>query len=478
MRHMETVSREQDISDAVDRLLSPNRPSFRRPPDPSVLKALAETEEAAAPVVPKEFRVETDAAMSRIVLVVPRHGGPDASALRDAIETRPEEAASSARAAAPPAITAIDGARWTVRAGPKGADCEALVEVLAWDDLADAAMPTAIRHGLRATARTVWTYLSTGALVRLWHLRRGAVMAAGSRLLPFAAEVVLALGVGLVSGRLLAGGLAPLLSSVDLPNWPGVLVASFAGASAAFLVLRNLRRNDGRIGAYAPMRGLAYLSSGRGAYPPALEERIVSFSERIGWALRQRVREVVVVGQGDGAALAVSALVEAVQWGELPDGAPAVSILTLGQSIPLIGFLPEAGRLRADLRDLSLRRDICWLDVSDPADLHAFALCDPVAVCGVAQDDRKGPLVLASSCGRFRGRDALSVWRQNGLRLRDRYLEPMGDEGRDYDWMRVILGRLPMRKFLGGRPPASGRIDIRGSAYINMSRPPPEPEDD
>ena len=475
MQHMESSLRAHEIEDAVDRLLAPNRPSFRRPPDLDGIDGPAPRSSVRQAAPAAEIAVESDAAMSRIVLVVPRYRGPDAAGLR----TLAFPDAGKGGEGGPRATSAAtDRVRWTARLGPKGADCETLVEVLGWSDLPQAAIPTAIRGGFRASLRTLSTYASTGAFRRLWHLRRSAVLAGAARFAPLGAQAALAMVAGLASGRMLAGSLAPLADAAGMPGWPVALVGTLAGASAVLLILRAFRRNEDWLQAYDRLRGIAFLASRNGAYPSELEQRIAGFAERIGWALRQPVREVVVVGQGDGAALAVSALCEAVRWGELPDGAPAVSLLTLGQTIPLIGFLPDAGRLRADLRDMSLRRDICWVDMSDPEDLHAFALSDPVAVCGVAPEDRVGPLVLRAAPRRGARPGARDVARDHGLTFQDRYLDARPDGGRDPDWRRVLFGGLPVRRLLGGRPPSAGRIDVRGSAYVGTSRPRPEPDED
>ena len=55
----------------------------------------------------------------------------------------------------------------------------------------------------------------------------------------------------------------------------------------------------------------------------------------------------------------------------------------------MVAFLPDAKQLRQDLRDLSESDDLTWIDVTAPGDGCSFALCDPVAVCGVARDIKK-----------------------------------------------------------------------------------------
>ena len=65
----------------------------------------------------------------------------------------------------------------------------------------------------------------------------------------------------------------------------------------------------------------------------------------------------------------------------LPERRPALSLLTLGQVVPMVSFLPEARRLRRDLAYLATREELTWVDVTAPGDGCAFALCGPVSVC-------------------------------------------------------------------------------------------------
>jgi hypothetical protein len=46
---------------------------------------------------------------------------------------------------------------------------------------------------------------------------------------------------------------------------------------------------------------------------------------------------------------------------------------------------------------MSAQRQITWVDVTAPGDGCTFALCDPVAVTGVAPPDQKWPLVLSAA---------------------------------------------------------------------------------
>jgi hypothetical protein len=104
-----------------------------------------------------------------------------------------------------------------------------------------------------------------------------------------------------------------------------------------------------------------------------------------------------VVGHSSGAHLAVSILADLIRQGRVPANGPALSFLSLGQVVPMVSFLPKADRLRADLHYLSARDELTWVDVTAPGDGCAFALCDPVAVSGVAPADQRWPLVISAA---------------------------------------------------------------------------------
>ena len=92
----------------------------------------------------------------------------------------------------------------------------------------------------------------------------------------------------------------------------------------------------------------------------------------------------------------MSILADLIRAG-LPTNRPALAFLSLGQVVPMVSFLPKANRLRADLRYLSARTELTWVDVTAPGDGCAFALCDPVAVTGVAPPDQRWPLILSAA---------------------------------------------------------------------------------
>jgi hypothetical protein len=90
--------------------------------------------------------------------------------------------------------------------------------------------------------------------------------------------------------------------------------------------------------------------------------------------------EVLIVGHGLGAVLAINVLGRALtRDAALGSKGPRVALLTLGASLPVVGFNPEARGFRNRLRQLAEAPDVDWVDVQSRDDLLSFAPFDPIA---------------------------------------------------------------------------------------------------
>ncbi|GAB5445942.1 hypothetical protein [Gymnodinialimonas sp.] len=351
-----------------------------------------------------------------------------------------------AQAAAP------EGARfgWGVAAQMEGTSVRAELEVLYWADIVRKGMAAGVLASYGQLARTAWIYIGSGALFRLMRLRKGPVIAAlypvavllGQALL---AAVLVAVGAGL--GAAVGGGLGA---------WAGALVGGVLGV----VFLRWCARQD-HLYAWYLMKDYAFSSGLRGAYPPEQEARMAKFADRIAEVLQGDADEVLVVGHSSGAYIAVSVLADLIRAGRVPPDGPVLSLLTLGHVVPMVSFLPEARRLRGDLAFMATQ-DVAWVDVTAPGDGCAFALCDPVAVSGVAPEDKRGPLVISAAFSQ-----TLSEARQKALKwqlfeLHFQYLNAFDalPERRDaYDYFRVTAGPMTLGARFATRAPSGSRIE-------------------
>jgi hypothetical protein len=278
--------------------------------------------------------------------------------------------------------------------------------------------------------------------------------------------------VGMLLGQLaLALALAWAAVALGAALWPGGAGAALglvAGAALAVAVLRWFKARDNKLFAYYLMHDYAYSARYGGANPPALEARMADFADAIAQALTADVDEVLVVGHSSGAHLAVSVLADLIRAGRVPAQGPRLAFLSLGQVVPMVSFLPRAHRLRADLAYLSARDEIAWVDVTAPGDGCAFALCDPVAVSGVAPENKRWPLVFSAQFTRSLSPERWRALRWRFFRLHFQYLCAF-DRPLDYDYFAITAGPLSLGARYAGRPASKSRIERAVSKYTSVA---------
>ncbi|AKO96647.1 hypothetical protein MALG_01462 [Marinovum algicola DG 898] len=321
---------------------------------------------------------------------------------------------------------------WHVTGEFDGAVVETEVEVLVWSDIVKHSMGHGILISYLRMIYTAIAYIGSGAFWRLARLQKGPVIAALYPVVMLLLEAVLAALV--VWGAVKLG----LLLSPWV-GWLGPLVGGAAGLALPWALLEQFRRWDGKLFVYYLMHDYSYNARAFGAMPPELETRIAEFVESIAAACDDPVDEILVIGHSSGAHLGVSVLSDLIRAGHVrPDG-PALGFLSLGHVVPMVSFLPRAWRLRADLAYLSERDEIFWVDVTAPGDGCAFALCDPVAVTGVAGPAKKWPLVFSAAFTKTLSPERWKALRWRFFRLHFQYLCAFDRPG-DYDYFQITAG--------------------------------------
>ncbi|MEQ9693924.1 hypothetical protein [Shimia sp. SDUM112013] len=334
---------------------------------------------------------------------------------------------------------------WYVTGHIDGTVTEADFEVLVWSDIVRDSMEQGIAGTYLQLVRTAWAYIGSGALWRLMRLRKGPVIAA---LYP-----VVFLLVQLLIAMISAYGIGQLLA-MTLPDW-----TAWVGVVMVPLVLNWFRKRDGKFFAYYLMHDYAYSAQSKGANPPELETRLSEFADVIAEALQGDVDEVLVVGHSSGAHLGVSILADLLRAGRVPADGPALGFLSLGQVVPMVSFLPKAGRLRQDLHDLCQRDEIAWVDITAPGDGCAFALCDPVSVSGVAPEaGKRWPLVVSAAFTQTLSPERWKELRWRFFRLHFQYLCAFDRPG-DYDYFQITAGPRTLAARYAGRSPSKSRIE-------------------
>ncbi|WP_415920548.1 hypothetical protein [Tateyamaria sp. SN6-1] len=346
---------------------------------------------------------------------------------------------------------------WQVEGVMDGALVHADIDVLVWSDIVRDSMEASIPGTYAQLVRTAWIYIASGALARLMRLRKGPVIAALYPVGMLIMQALIALTAWWALWRV--GGTV----------WPGpgAWAGAVLGLGAFVALLRWFKAKDGKFFAYYLMHDYAYSASTRGANPAPLEARMAAFADSIAAALTSDVDEVLVVGHSSGAHLGVSILADLIRDGRVPENGPRLGFLSLGQVVPMVSFLPDAHRLRADLQYLSARPELAWVDVTAPGDGCAFALCDPVAVSGVAPPDKRWPLVFSAAFTQTLSPKRWKALRWRFFRLHFQYLCAF-DRPKDYDYFQITAGPVTLADRYADRPPSKSRIDVAVSKYTSV----------
>ena len=234
--------------------------------------------------------------------------------------------------------------------------------------------------------RKRWTRSNFGVLMEILRytakfLRRGVV--ARTLLVSWPTFITMIYPPALVALAVLLSLLAGWLMLISA-GW----VAGTLAALAVFLGLVQLRAPlEDKITAFWLARILSFIADQGDGAIGGLDDRLDGFAARLAAAMGEDLDEVLLVGHSIGTQLAVSVSARAAR---LRPGA-ALSLLTLGHTIPLQSFQPKAAQFRAELKEVAHNPDIHWIDVSAAIDSACFPLTDPVTASGIAQANAAKP---------------------------------------------------------------------------------------
>ncbi len=106
--------------------------------------------------------------------------------------------------------------------------------------------------------------------------------------------------------------------------------------------------------------------------------------------------------------------------------------------------------------------------MSAPGDGCSFALCDPVAVSGVAPEGQLWPLILSAAFTQTLSPETWAALKRRYFRLHFQYLCAFDRPG-DYDYFRITAGPLTLAERFRGRKPSSSRITTALSPFRDVA---------
>jgi hypothetical protein len=104
---------------------------------------------------------------------------------------------------------------------------------------------------------------------------------------------------------------------------------------------------------------------------------------------------------------------------------------------------------------------VTWVDVTAPGDGCSFALCDPVAVSGMAPAGQLWPLVISAAFTQTLSPARWKALRWKFFRLHFQYLcafDNLPGRRSDYDYFRITAGPITLAQRFRGRKSSSSRI--------------------
>lgn len=331
-------------------------------------------------------------------------------------------------------------AAWTLRADDAGMPVETHYEFMRWDDVVRAHWP---RH--------TWELWRDVITTTVFNLRHGSLWAMYKLSWPpaFALFVPFLLLFGVVAGIPQLGGVAGWAAWRAFGH-PGPAIVAFA-LVAAMVIWLGLAL-ESRYSMYWMMRSYAFTAQQALGRTPDLEARLDEHAQRLADRLGEgRDDEVLVVGHSSGANMAASIVARALR--RLPAVAPrpTLALLTLGQWIPLLGLLPQAGSFRKELADLATAPGLDWIDFSAPPDGCCFALTDPVGGSGVVVPGRlpDRPKLLSPRFAEMFDTAAYQALRRDKFKLHFQYL-CASQRPVEYDYFRITAGAQALAQRFAG----------------------------
>jgi hypothetical protein len=327
-------------------------------------------------------------------------------------------------------------ARWPLGWRKDGVEVETVYDFLRWDDIMRAHWPRGEFHLIWVFLRTYWRYITTGVLPRVLRTSWPTGIAA-------CYPAVLILGLVFIAILL------PVIGALLSPWWLWLILA----LPLSWAVIRfGMPLIDRVFGALWLVRIYAFnLLQARRAVA-GLDERIDLLARHISKSTENGPDEVLIVGHSTGVQLAVSLLARTLAHD--PDVARRgrVSLLTLGGSIPMLGWQPEAQWFRDEIAALSRNPGIDWLDFTTAQDGATFAMLDPVTLLDLPNPSER-PKVLSTKLFELFEPQSFARIRRGWRLCHFQYLMAFEKPG-DYDYFAMTAGPQTLRQRFAHRRPA------------------------
>ena len=331
---------------------------------------------------------------------------------------------------------------WNISATlPCGDVCETTYHFLRWDDIVRRHWPRNIWRLLQDLIFSYALILRSGELGTVWRLSPKTLVGLVYPILIWVggSGLVLVFG-GLVANAVLEKGFA----------WPVSVTVGFMILVLGLWIVRELEK---KLNTTLLVRIFSFAAKQAQHKLPELEARLDEMASQIDKKMHAKdVDEVLVVGFSVGSILSVSAVARALVEINTSAGVekhPLLSLMTLGNCIPMLGLQPNADTFRKELRTLAESKYLRWFDFSSPTDWGSFALVNPIDACKVIIADRlhhdapPNPVMRSPRFHTMFPKNEYSDLRRNKRRMHLQYLMS-GELPSSYDYFAITAGDLSL----------------------------------
>jgi pimeloyl-ACP methyl ester carboxylesterase len=178
---------------------------------------------------------------------------------------------------------------------------------------------------------------------------------------------------------------------------------------------------------------------------PDIDARLDRFAETLLARAREgAVDEIVVVGHSLGAMLVLDVLVRALaRDADFGRRGAAISVLTIGATIPKFALHPRAQGLRRKIARIVAEPSIAWVEYQSRADAISFYKFDPVSLRHIPDDRLDGkPVIRRVQIHDMLLPETFARARRSVLRLHYRSVMA-NDRHAPYDYFLMVCGPVP-----------------------------------
>lgn len=181
---------------------------------------------------------------------------------------------------------------------------------------------------------------------------------------------------------------------------------------------------------------------------PLLKKRMEEFAKTIASTINNaksnHVDEVLIVSHSVGTIITIPILANALKQTNVD--LKHVSILTLGECIPLVSYLTGAQAYRNDMKSI-MQKPLCWIDYTTPIDGACFPLLDFYKHSDIKIEENRKPYFLSPRFHTLFSKQQYDKLRKNRYLTHFIYLMATEVSGK-YDFFTITSGHKPLSSYL------------------------------